>query len=126
MTAEYEAVRIDEAERSLSEKSETRYVDLTTVLGLTEMRARVWDVEAGNARKTYHRQERQEELYYVIDGPGRMEIGDETVDVPEGTALRVPPETPRRVINDTERDHVWLVVGAPPVADDGRSVPRDE
>ncbi len=46
---------------------------------------------------SYHRQTDQEEFYYVLEGPGRMKI--------EGDA----------------DDHAWLIVGAPPAPDDGRS-----
>lgn len=49
-------------------------------------------------------------------------MSDEYVDVSEGSALRVPPETRRQVLNDGEGGsgkHVWLVVGAPNVPDDG-------
>jgi hypothetical protein len=33
--------------------------------------------------------------------------------------MRIPPETRRQILNDTEGEHVWLVIGAPPVEDDG-------
>ena len=74
---------------------------------------------------SYHRQTEQEEFYYVLEGPGRIKVDDELMDVPEGTAVRVPPETPRQVLNDTEGEHVWLIIGAPPVTNDGRA-PTDE
>lgn len=118
----FSAIEVDRADRVVSGKSATEHVDLTSELALTEMRARVWYIEPGNTRKTYHRHGEQEELYYVLDGPGRIRIGDEVVDVPAGTALRLPPETPRQVFNDTDDTHVWLVVGAPPVPNDGRAV----
>ncbi|MEM4781962.1 MAG: hypothetical protein QXG03_10445 [Halalkalicoccus sp.] len=55
----------------------------------------------------------------MLSGPARIRIGEERLDVPEGTALRIPPETPRQVFNDTDRDHRWLIIGAPPVESDG-------
>lgn len=119
MPDDYRAVQADEAERVLSGKSETETVDLTAELGLEAMRARVWFLEPGNTRKTFHRHAQQEELYYVLEGPGRLRVGDEALDVPTGTALRLPPATPRKLFNDTDRPHVWLVVGAPPVPHDG-------
>ena len=120
MTAEreYSKVVVDEAERSLSATSETLHVDLAAELGCKEMRPRVWFLSPGD-EMSFHRQAEQEELYFVVRGPGRFRVGDEVMDVPEGTAIRVPPETPRQVLNDTEGEHVWLVVGAPPVSDDG-------
>lgn len=118
--AEYEAVVVDDAEREPSAVSGTMHVDLVSELGCVEMRPKMWYLSPGD-EMGFHRQDVQEELYYVVRGPGRLRVGDEVRDVEEGTAIRVPPETPRQILNDTEdeHDHVWLVVGAPPVEDDG-------
>ena len=115
---EYSKLVLDEAERVPSASSGTPHVDLAAELGCTEMRPKVWFLSPGD-EMSFHRQAEQEELYVVIRGPGRFRVGDEVMDVAEGTAIRVPPETPRQVLNDTEGEHVWLVVGAPPAADDG-------
>jgi mannose-6-phosphate isomerase-like protein (cupin superfamily) len=58
----------------------------------------------------------------VLSGPARIRIGDERMDVSEGAAIRIPSETPRQVFNDTDEEHRWLIVGAPPVENDGRDV----
>jgi mannose-6-phosphate isomerase-like protein (cupin superfamily) len=114
----YSAIDVTEAERTPSTSSGTDNVDLVSELGCTEMRPRIWELSPGDAM-SYHRQHEQEEFYYVLAGPARIRIGDERMDVPEGTALRIPPETPRQVFNDTDGEHRWLIVGAPPVEDDG-------
>lgn len=81
------------------------------------MPARVWYLSFGFAL-SYHRQTEQEELYYAVSGPVRLRIRDEIVGDPEVSVVRVPQETPRQVLNDTEeREHAWPVVGAPPAAD---------
>ena len=120
MSERYSMVAVDDVEREPSAASGTDHVDLVSELGCTEMRPKVWYLSPGDAM-SYHRQTEQEEFYYVLEGPGRMKINDELMDVPEGTAVRIPPETPRQVLNDTEGEHVWLIVGAPPAEDDGRS-----
>lgn len=117
-SAPFESVVVDEAEREPSAVSGTPHVDLVSELGCTEMRPKVWYLSPGD-EMSFHRQDRQEELYYVLEGPGRLRVGDEVRDVAEGTAIRIPPETSRQILNDTEGEHVWLVVGAPPVEDDG-------
>ncbi|MFW5919809.1 MAG: cupin domain-containing protein [Halanaeroarchaeum sp.] len=122
----YELVDPDQADHQRSGKSETEHVDLTEKLDLAEMRARVWYMEPGHDRKGTHVHERQEELYYAIEGPGRMTIAGETIEVPEGAFVRLPPETPRRLFNDTDEEHVWLIVGAPPVRDDGHQLNRQQ
>lgn len=124
MSEEYSAIDVTEAERTPSASSGTDHVDLVTGLGCTEMRPKVWDLAPGDAM-SYHRQREQEEFYYVLSGPARIRIGEDRLDVNEGTALRIPPGTPRQVFNDTEEDHRWLIVGAPPVEDDGVIVEED-
>lgn len=125
MAERYTAIQIETAPRVLSGRSETETTDLTAELGLSSMRARVWHLEPGNTRKALHRHEEQEELYVLLEGPGRIRIDDETLEVTPGAALRLPPETPRRIFNDTDRPAVWLVVGAPPVEHDGQPVEAD-
>ncbi len=124
MADAYDRLDVTEAERMPSASSGTDHVDLATELGCTEMRPKVWDLAPGDAM-SYHRQREQEELYYVLQGPARIRIDDERLDVSEGTALRIPPETPRRVFNDTDHDHRWLIIGAPPVEDDGEVIEED-
>lgn len=95
-----------------------RQIGLTERLGSTEIAARMWYLAPGE-EITYHRETAQEELYYLVDGPGRMRIDGELIDVPDGAIVRLPPETPRQVLNDTgESDHVWLIVGAPAEKDE--------
>jgi mannose-6-phosphate isomerase-like protein (cupin superfamily) len=118
----YELVNPAEADHELSGKSETEHVDLTAALALEEMRARVWYLEPGHDRKGTHVHDQQEELYYAVEGPGKLTIAGETVEVPVGAFVRVPPATPRRLFNDTDEEHVWLIVGAPPVTGDGHQL----
>jgi len=124
MSERYSAVQVGDIAPEPSASSGTMHVDLVAELGCTEMRPKVWYLSPGDAM-SYHRQTEQEEFYYVLEGPGRIKVDDELMDVPEGTAVRVPPETPRQVLNDTEGEHVWLIIGAPPVTNDGRA-PTDE
>lgn len=122
MTAGYSLLVPDRGDAELSGKSETHKIDADRLVGCTAMRPKVWYLEPGNDRKNYHVHSRQEELYVVLSGPGRMTVGGETITVPEGGLVRVPPETPRKTFNDTDQEHVWLVVGAPNVDDPGRPV----
>jgi quercetin dioxygenase-like cupin family protein len=120
MSERYSMVQVEDVEPEPSAASGTDHVDLVSELGCTEMRPKVWYLSPGDAM-SHHRQTEQEEFYYVLQGPGRLRIDDdEPMDVPEGAAVRIPPETPRQVLNDTEGEHAWLIIGAPPVEDDGR------
>jgi mannose-6-phosphate isomerase-like protein (cupin superfamily) len=51
---------------------------------------------APNARSTFgHRHASQEEHYVILDGGGRMKLGDELVELRRWDAIRVGPETMR-------------------------------
>ena len=94
---------------------------LTDELELKSMRGKFWFVPPGE-EIVAHKHKVQEEIYYQIRGPGKMLFGEnkeEIVEIPEGSIVSVPPETWRQVINDTSKEHIWLIVGAPPVEKDG-------
>src|SRR5437762_11628028 len=40
-----------------------------------------------------HRHKTQEEIYFVINGKLQFKLGDEIVEVPKGSAVRVPAQT---------------------------------
>jgi hypothetical protein len=49
----------------------------------------------------------------VLEGAGRMRVGDETVTVPKYGGVLVGPEQLRQVFNDTGAETLWLIIGAP-------------
>jgi mannose-6-phosphate isomerase-like protein (cupin superfamily) len=57
-----------------------------------------------------HRHKTQEELYFVVAGKLLFKLGDEIVEVPKGSAVRVPPETWRGVWNDEPEDAELIIV----------------
>jgi mannose-6-phosphate isomerase-like protein (cupin superfamily) len=54
-----------------------------------------------------------EEFYFVVEGVGRIRVGDKTLTVPKHGGVLVGPEQLRQVFNDTETDVLWLIIGAP-------------
>src|SRR5215475_6814846 len=74
--------------------------------------ARLWRFPPKSAN-TLHRHPKMEEFYFVLDGVGRMRIGDQTITVPKHGGVLVGPETLRQVFNDTDAEVLWLIVGAP-------------
>jgi mannose-6-phosphate isomerase-like protein (cupin superfamily) len=54
-----------------------------------------------------------EEFYFVVEGVGRMRIGEQTITVPKHGGVLVGPELLRQVFNDTDEEVLWLIVGAP-------------
>lgn len=49
----------------------------------------------------------------MIEGIGRMRIGEKTITVPKHGGVLVGPELVRQVFNDTNEEVLWLIVGAP-------------
>jgi uncharacterized cupin superfamily protein len=87
--------------------------DLAKQLDLAPLGARLWRLTPGQA-STRHRHFEQTELYVVLEGTGRMRVGDELLTLAPLAAVAVEPATVRQVFNDTDRDALWLVAGAPP------------
>ncbi len=88
--------------------------DLTGALGAENLAARVWRYGPGH-EMAYHRHRTQEEFYQLISGgPQQVQISEELVTVVDGEWLRLPKDTPRRIVNRTDRDAIWLTIGAPP------------
>jgi len=74
--------------------------------------ARLWRFPP-NSANTLHKHVRAEEFYFVVEGVGRMRVGDETLTVPKHGGVLVGPSQLRQVFNDTKSDVLWLIVGAP-------------
>src|SRR5437899_2511905 len=80
--------------------------------GSENLSARVWRLPAKSAN-TLHKHVRQEEFYFVLEGTGRLRVGDETLTVPRYGGVLIGPEQLRQVFNDTEAQVLWLIIGAP-------------
>jgi tetratricopeptide (TPR) repeat protein len=55
-----------------------------------------------------------EELYVVVRGRARFEVGDDTFDAPHGTLVLVPPGPTRRTAFAEEAGTIVLAIGATP------------
>jgi uncharacterized cupin superfamily protein len=89
--------------------------DLAKQLGAETLGARLWRLRPGES-STRHRHFVTHELYVVLEGEGRIRIGEDSLSLPRLSCVLVPPDTVRQVFNDTDQDALWLVVGAPPEA----------
>src|SRR6266566_3272390 len=74
--------------------------------------ARLWRLPPRSAN-TLHKHIRAEEFYFVVEGVGRIRVGDDTLTVPKHGGVPVGPDQLRQVFNDTESDVLWLIVAAP-------------
>jgi mannose-6-phosphate isomerase-like protein (cupin superfamily) len=80
--------------------------------GSENIGARLWRLPPKSAN-TLHKHIRSEEFYFVLEGTGRMRVGDETLTVPRYGGVLVGPDQLRQVFNDTDAEVLWLIIGAP-------------
>jgi len=89
--------------------------DLARQLDAGGLGARLWRLAPGQA-STRHRHVLTHEIYVLLEGEGRIRVGDDLLTVGPLSAVYVEPDTVRQPFNDTDADQLWLVVGAPPEA----------
>lgn len=92
----------------------------TDALGLAHAGLGYQRVPPGYRFPYGHTHERQEEVYVVVGGSGRMKLDDEIVEVRRWDAVRVPPGTWRGYEAGPDGLEL-LVIGAPNLGDDPRA-----
>jgi quercetin dioxygenase-like cupin family protein len=80
--------------------------------GSPSLTGRLWRMPPYSAN-TWHKHVDQWELYFVLEGTGRMRVGPETLTIPRHGAVLVEPSSLRQVFNDGPDEVLWLIVGAP-------------
>jgi len=96
--------------------------DLMGALGAGErLGARLWRLPPWSAN-TWHRHIDSWELYFLLEGPGRMRVGDRTLTVPRHGSVLVAPHMLRQIFNDTPDESLWLIVAAPQEGQSGAKV----
>jgi quercetin dioxygenase-like cupin family protein len=86
--------------------------DLGRQLEAANLGMRLWRLRPGQA-STWHRHEVTEELYVLLEGTGRMRVGDDVLTLEPLGAVAVDPGELRQVFNDTEAEQLWLIAGSP-------------
>jgi quercetin dioxygenase-like cupin family protein len=99
--------------------------DLAKQLEAQTLGARLWRLEPGQA-STRHRHRATSELYVVLEGTGRLRVGDELLTLEPLSAVLVEPEVVRQPFNDTDAEQLWLVAGAPQEAGNTLEMTEDE
>lgn len=80
--------------------------------GSENLGARLWRMPPKSAN-TLHKHIRSEEFYFVLEGTGRLRVGEETLTVPKHGGVLVGPEQLRQVFNDTDEEVLWIIIGGP-------------
>ena len=109
----YRLLRSADAFWRRSNQMSTLNTDLAKQLEASELGARLWRLEPGQA-STKHRHRAEEELYVLLEGTGRVRIeGEAPLTLKPMDTLLIEPGSVRQLFNDTDTDQLWLVVGAP-------------
>ena len=59
-----------------------------------------------------------EEIYYILSGAGRMQIGAEARTVAPGDGVAIPPGAPHQIVNTGPADLVFLCCCVPAYTDE--------
>ena len=108
----YRLIKPDELQWRPSNMMRIPNADFLERTGSEILGARLWRLPPKSAN-TLHKHVRAEEFYFVVEGVGRMRVGEETLTVPRYGGVLVGPQMLRQVFNDTDSEVLWLIVGAP-------------
>lgn len=108
----YVLIKPDELTWRLSNLMRIPNADFLERTGSQLLGARLWRY-APRSAGTLHKHIKAEEFYFVVEGTGRIRVGEETLTIPQHGGLLVGPQLLRQVFNDTESEVLWLIVGAP-------------
>jgi tetratricopeptide (TPR) repeat protein len=112
--AEYKVARIDEIEPIDDGRAPMRPV--RHHLGITAFGVNAFTAEKAGDRVVNEHAEDQaddpEELYLVVSGHARFEVGDDSIDAPQGTLVFVPAGPHRRTATAEEDGTTVLAIGA--------------
>src|SRR5690242_6735126 len=85
---------------------------LQKALGLTSMEVSLGVLPPGAGLPFYHRHREHEELYLFVGGRGQFQVDGRTLEVREGTVIRVSPEGERTWRNNSTENLYYVVVQA--------------
>jgi mannose-6-phosphate isomerase-like protein (cupin superfamily) len=91
-------------------------------LGLTGLEVSLNKLAPGGAISFYHKHQTNEELYVFIGGKGQFQIDGETVNVREGTVIRVAPGGERAWRNNSTEDLYFVVIQAKAGSFEGETI----
>ena len=79
-------------------------------LGLTGCEISINSMEPGGGMPIYHSHNQNEEVYMFISGRGQVQVDGDTIDVQEGSIVRIAPNGERAWRNNGEEPLVYIVI----------------
>ena len=108
----YHLIKPEDLSWQTSRMMQIPNADFLERTGSEKLSARLWRYPPKSAG-TLHKHIRQEEFYFVLEGTGRLRVGDETLTVARYGGVLVGPDQLRQVFNDTDAEVLWLILGSP-------------
>jgi mannose-6-phosphate isomerase-like protein (cupin superfamily) len=108
----YHLIKPEDLSWRLSNLMQIPNADFLERTGSENLSARLWRLPPRSA-STLHQHIRMEEFYFVLEGVGRIRVGDETLTVPRYGGVLVGPDQLRQAFNDSDTEVLWLIVGGP-------------
>ena len=108
----YHLIKPEDLSWQTSRMMQIPNADFLERTGSENLSARLWRLPPKSAN-TLHKHIRQEEFYFVLEGTGRLRVGDETLTAPRYGGVLVGRDQLRQVFNDTDAEVLWLIMGAP-------------
>jgi mannose-6-phosphate isomerase-like protein (cupin superfamily) len=108
----YHLIKPEDLDWRLSNMMKIPNADYLERTNSDNLGARLWRLPPKSAN-TLHKHVHAEEFYFVLEGVGRIRVGDTTLTVPVHGGVLVGPNELRQVFNDTDHPVLWLIVGGP-------------
>jgi len=108
----YCLIKPEDLQWRLSNMMRIPNADFLERTGSENLGARLWRMPPHSAN-TLHKHIRAEEFYFVLEGVGRLRVGEETLSIPKHGGVLVGPDQLRQVFNDSDEEVLWLILGAP-------------
>jgi len=83
---------------------------LKDVLGLTGCEISINSMSPGVGMPIYHSHQQNEEVYIFIKGQGQVQVDGTTIDVKEGSIVRIAPEGERIWRNNGSEALIYIIV----------------
>ena len=77
-----------------------------------------WIESPRGSQQALHTHDRQEQIYVVVRGRGRMTVGDEQREVGAGACIRVPPGSPHAIEGISVEPLAVVTATVPPFHED--------
>lgn len=74
----------------------------------------IWTVMSPGGVQRGHQHAGSEQLYVIISGKARMQVGEETQIIGGGTAVYVPPSVPHGIANAGGEELSYIAIASPP------------